>query len=85
MEYPDSLGQQASDQATTVNEGLDPGHRHFSPMLWLYPASLQPGAGATQPTGGAYGGAEGGGDGSNTQKSQSHVDIYEVGQSNADL
>ncbi len=36
-EYPHNYGPN-----TTINEQLDTGHRHFSPMHWLYPGLFQP-------------------------------------------
>ena len=62
LEYPDplpnsefrpSVTTRSSDKDSdggTVSERLDPGHRHFSLLHWLYPSTLLPGA---WPLGGA--------------------------------
>ena len=56
LEYPNPLpnsefhsgisrgGGKDGDDTSRVSERLDPGHRHFSLLHWLYPSSLLPGA-----------------------------------------
>ena len=43
-EYPDNRRTGPAGNMTATSAGFDPGHRHFSPMYWLYPGVLtQPG------------------------------------------
>lgn len=43
-EYPENQASKPVKNMTGTSAGFDPGHRHFSPMLWLYPGVMtQPG------------------------------------------